>query len=175
MSNGLTTDLLSCQSDPIWYRLECGVIANREQQHWKTYRYASLLIAGCVNLPVHLQGLTLKDVQTALGEDCPIAPVFEYLSVPEEVTGVVDTVSASVADVNKVILDLRCLLLLCYIRLKFDQCAPAELLFLLQLWSCICSQWHQRPAWHCWQICQSGAERDNMNIRVLHKRHFEKR
>jgi len=49
----------------------------------------------------NLQGLTLKDVQTALGEDCPIAPVFEYLSVPEEVTGVVDTVSASFADVNK--------------------------------------------------------------------------
>ena len=47
----------------------------------------------------------MKDVQTALGEDCPIAPVFEYVTVPEEVTGAVDTVSASVADVNKVILD----------------------------------------------------------------------
>ena len=51
---------------------------------------------------MHFQGLTLKDVQTALGEDCPIAPVFDYVSVPEEVTGAVDTVSASVADVNKV-------------------------------------------------------------------------
>jgi len=49
----------------------------------------------------NLKGLTLKDVQTALGEDCPIAPVFEYVTVPEEVTGAVDTVSASVADVNK--------------------------------------------------------------------------
>jgi len=49
----------------------------------------------------NLQGMTLKDVQTALGEDCPIAPVFEYVSVPEEVTGAVDTVSASLADVNK--------------------------------------------------------------------------
>ena len=57
----------------------------------------------------------MKDVQTALGEDCPIAPVFEYLSVPEEVTGVVDSVSASVEDVNKVILDLRCLLLVHYV------------------------------------------------------------
>ena len=47
----------------------------------------------------------MKDVQTALGEDCPIAPVFEYVSVPEEVTGAVDTVSASVADVNKVPLE----------------------------------------------------------------------
>ena len=45
----------------------------------------------------------MKDVQTALGEDCPIAPVFEYVTVPEEVTGAVDSVSASVADVNKVI------------------------------------------------------------------------
>ena len=44
-------------------------------------------------------------MQTALGEDCPIAPVFEYVTLPEEVTGAVDTVSASVADVNKVILD----------------------------------------------------------------------
>lgn len=49
--------------------------------------------------------MTLKDVQTALGEDCPIAPVFEYVSVPEEVTGAIDTVSASVADVNKVLPD----------------------------------------------------------------------
>jgi len=49
----------------------------------------------------NLKGLTLKDVQTALGEDCPIAPVFEYVTVPEEVTGAVNTVSASVADVNK--------------------------------------------------------------------------
>ena len=59
----------------------------------------SLLVA----LIYLFQGLTLKDVQTALGEDCPIAPMFEYVSVPEEVTGVVDTVSASVGDVNKVI------------------------------------------------------------------------
>ena len=56
----------------------------------------------------------MKDVQTALGEDCPIAPVFEYVSVPEEVTGVVDTVSASVADVNKVIQDPICPLLMHY-------------------------------------------------------------
>ena len=55
-----------------------------------------------LNAALHFQGLTLKDVQTALGEDCPIAPVFDYVSVPEEVTGAVDTVSASVADVNKV-------------------------------------------------------------------------
>ena len=62
-----------------------------------------ILVAGCI-LPLHLQGMTLKDVQTALGEDCPIMPVFEYVSVPEEVTGAVDTVSASLADVNKVLL-----------------------------------------------------------------------
>ena len=55
-----------------------------------------------LNAALHFQGLTLKDVQTTLGEDCPIAPVFDYVSVPEEVTGAVDTVSASVADVNKV-------------------------------------------------------------------------
>ena len=62
------------------------------------------VLPGC-NLSLLLQGLTLKDVQTALGEDCSIAPVFEYVSVPEEVTGAVDTVSASVADVNKVLLE----------------------------------------------------------------------
>ena len=60
----------------------------------------------------------MKDVQTALGEDCPIAPVFEYVSVPEEVTGVVDTVSASVADVNKVIQDPICPLLTTHYPLK---------------------------------------------------------
>ena len=58
------------------------------------------------------QGLNKKDVQSALtttfGEDCPIAPVLDYVSVPEEVSGAVGTVSASVTDVNKVnILTLR--------------------------------------------------------------------
>jgi len=54
---------------------------------------------------VKLQGLTKKDVQSALtstfGEDCPIAPVLDFVSVPEEVSGAVGTVSASIADVNK--------------------------------------------------------------------------
>ena len=39
---------------------------------------------------------------TTFGEDCPIAPVLDFVSVPEEVSGVVGNVSASVADVNKV-------------------------------------------------------------------------
>ena len=61
-----------------------------------------VFLPASLNAALHFQGLTLNDVQTALGEDCPIAPVFDYVSVPEEVTGAVDTVSASVADVNKV-------------------------------------------------------------------------
>ena len=62
---------------------------------------------------------------TTFGEDCPIAPVLDFVSVPEEVSGAVGTVSASIADVNKVTI-LR-------LRERFDL-VLLEFLHLLQLW-----------------------------------------
>ena len=73
---------------------------------------------------------------STFGEDCPIAPVLDFVSVPEEVSGAVGTVSASIADVNKVnILTLS---------ERFDLLLP-EFLHLLQLWCHGCAEWHQRP------------------------------
>ena len=84
----------------VWGDSKQGAAALKNLQVF--FRLSVCSLPGSLNAAVHFQGLTLNDVQTALGEDCPIAPVFDYVSVPEEVTGAVDTVSASVADVNKV-------------------------------------------------------------------------
>ena len=73
---------------------------------------------------------------TTFGEDCPIAPMLDYVSVPEEVSGAVGTVSASIADVNKVtILTLS---------ERFDLLL-LEFLHLLQLRCHGRAEWHQRP------------------------------
>ena len=74
---------------------------------------------------------------TTFGEDCPIAPVLDFVSVPEEVSGAVGTVSASVADVNKVNTHT--------LSERFDLLF-LEFLHLLQLWYNGRAEWHQRPA-----------------------------
>jgi hypothetical protein len=40
-------------------------------------------------------------VQAALGDDCPIMPVLQQVSLPEEITSASSTVSATMGDLNK--------------------------------------------------------------------------